>query len=157
LLAKTTETSVRPTAFKMPALLGLLFLGSSKVTTAAEPLFAVKCSEPEDMIITLVDGKVQKHSDAISNQSYTIALYRPDGDGNRRAAVIAEGKNNLNEQGSYRVYGPHDRLVIDVTIIYDDATWTYSLFPKDHLLFIHSTKVGIIGNPTAHLLVAGCS
>ena len=43
------------------------------------------------------------------------------------------------------------------TIMHDEATWTYSLFPKDHLLFIHSTKLGIVGNPTAQLFVATCS
>ncbi len=71
--------------------------------------------------------------------------------------VVTEGKNNINEQGSYRAYGSQDSVVVDITIMYDEATWTYSLFPKDHLLFIHSTKLGIVGNPTAQLFVATCS
>ncbi len=146
-----------PRAFKMAVLLGTLSCCLSRGAETATPLLVMKCSEPKGSMITLEDGKIQQGDDAISKQNYTIVIYRPDKSGVGRAIVIAEGKNNLEEHGNYRAYGSQDSIAVDVSILYNEATWTYSLFPKDHLLFIHSTKLGMIGNPTAQLFVATCS
>jgi len=144
-------------AFKMAVLIGTIFCCLSRGAEAATPLLVMKCSEPKGTTISLEGGKIQQGDDAISKQSYTLVIYRPDKGGFGRAVVVTEGKNNMNEQGSYRAYGSQDSVAVDITIMYDEATWTYSLFPKDHLLFIHSTKLGIVGNPTAQLFVATCS
>src|SRR3954454_2939076 len=124
---------------------------------AAKPLLVMKCSEPKGTTMTSEGGRIQQDSDAIGGQSYTVVVYRPDRSGAGKATVIADRKDNSNEQGSYRAYGSRDSIVVDVTIPHDEATWIYSLFPKEHVLFIHSTKVGVVGKPTAQLFVATCS
>jgi hypothetical protein len=144
-------------ALKRLALLGTLLFGLTEEAEAAKPLLVMKCSEPKGATITLQGGRIQQDNDAISSQSYTLVIYQSDKGGFGRATVIAEGKNSMNEQGNYRAYGSQDSIVVDVTILHDEAAWTYSLFPKEHVLFIHSTKVGVDGKPTAQLFVATCS
>jgi hypothetical protein len=129
----------------------------TRETGAAEPLLVTKCFEPKGTMISLLEWKIEEDEDAITGQSYTIVLYRPDSSGEAKALVISDGPNKINEAGRYRIYGSDDEIIVDIPILYDEATWTYSLFPREHLLFIHSTKTGIVGNPTAHLLAAACS
>ena len=102
------------------------------------------------------NGEVTMRPDRIRDQRYTLLFYEPNRDGVANSVIVIEGVNNLNEQGTYRVYGDQDNPIIETQIIYDEATWVYSLFARSKVLFIHSTKAGILGDPTAHLLIAQC-
>jgi hypothetical protein len=51
-------------------------------------------------MLTLLSGEIQQQEDRVAGQSYTIVLYKPDPDGSRKALVVSEGQNNLNEPGT---------------------------------------------------------
>ena len=123
---------------------------------AAKPMFAARCSNPTGQMASYGNGEVTMRPDRIRDQRYTLLFYEPNRDGVANSVIVIEGVNNLNEQGTYRVYGDQDNPIIETQIIYDEATWVYSLFARSKVLFIHSTKAGILGDPTAHLLIAQC-
>lgn len=148
---------VRPRTWKhTAAFLGALTLLDGTVNAADNVLYIAKCSEPKGSMITLLNNQIQLDDDKIDGQNYTLVFYRPDNAARLAALVVAEGPNNLNEQGTYRIYGNEGDPILEIDINYDRASWRYSLFAKEKLLYIHGTKAGVIGNPTANLLVAEC-
>lgn len=138
-------------------LLGLLAgLWPYTEVLASKPIWVTRCSDPQGHMLFFNNDEVTSSKDEMSPITLTLVFYDEDISERLWAKIITTGRSERTEEGEYRVYGDKENVILEAIVRYPAATWVYSLFTSSKLLYIHSTKSGMIGNPTAHLFAARC-